>query len=51
MRAVSYGEDPARLVYPDQAGPDKGLENRRVALVIEHIGMTPDFPTVAGGTQ
>ena len=51
VRAVSYGEDPARLVYPDQAGPDKGLENRRVALVIEHIGMTPDFPTVAGGTQ
>ena len=51
VRAVSYGEDPARLVYPDRAGPDKGIENRRVALVVEHLGMTTDFPTISDGTQ
>jgi peptidoglycan-associated lipoprotein len=49
VRAVSYGEDPTRLVYPDQAGQDKGIENRRVALVIEHLGYTPDAPTVLSG--
>ena len=38
VRTVSYGEDTARLVAPDQAGRDKGWENRRVALVIEHVG-------------
>ncbi len=51
VRAVSYGEDPARLVYPDLAGHDKGIENRRVALVVEHLGMTTDPPTLSGGTQ
>ena len=51
VRAVSYGEDPARLVYPDRAGKDEGIENRRVALVIEHLGMTMAPPTVVGGTQ
>ena len=43
VRAVSYGEDPKRLVSPDQAGHDEGIENRRVALVIEHLGMTMAF--------
>ncbi len=43
VRAVSYGEAPERLVFPDQAGPDAGIENRRVALVVEHLGMTVDF--------
>jgi peptidoglycan-associated lipoprotein len=43
VRAVSFGEDPKRLVFPDLAGHDKGIENRRVALVIEHLGMTIGF--------
>ncbi len=43
VRTVSYGEDPKRLVFPDQAGRDTGLENRRVALVIEHVGMPTVF--------
>ncbi len=51
VRAVSFGEDPARLVYPDRAGRDKGIENRRVALVVEHLDMTTDSPTVLDGTQ
>ena len=51
VRAVSYGEAPERLVFPDRAGQDEGIENRRVALVIEHIGMTTDFPTVSDGSQ
>ena len=40
---MSYGEDPKRLVFPDRAGHDEGIENRRVALVIEHLGMTMEF--------
>ena len=51
VRAVSYGEDPERLVYPDRAGHDEGIENRRVALVIEHLDMTTDSPTILDGTQ
>lgn len=51
VRAVSYGEDPERLVFPDQAGQDKGIENRRVAFVVEHLGMTMDSPRLLGGTQ
>ncbi len=38
VRAVSYGEDPKRLVSPDAWGDNEGMENRRVALVIEHHG-------------
>ena len=41
VRAVSYGEDPERLVYPDRAGHDEGIENRRVAFVVEHLGTGP----------
>ena len=51
VRAVSYGEDPERLVYPDRAGHDEGIENRRVALVVEHLDMTTDSPTIFDGTQ
>ncbi len=51
VRAVSYGEDPQRMVYPDRAGHDEGIENRRVALVIEHLDMTTDSPTILDGTQ
>ena len=49
VRAVSYGEDTARLVSPGQGGPEAGLENRRVVLVIEHLGYGTDAALVAGG--
>ena len=51
VRAVSYGEAPERLVFPDQAGHDKGIENRRVALVVEHLGSTMDSPTLFSRTR
>ena len=55
VRAVSYGEAPERLVFPDRAGRDQGIENRRVALVVEHLGATPGTPTASrtasGGIQ
>ena len=36
LRAVSYGESRERLVVPNAKGPgEAGLENRRVALVID----------------
>ena len=38
VRAVSYGEDVSRLVAPGQGGPQAGWENRRVVIVIEHVG-------------
>lgn len=37
IRAVSYGEDPQRLVDPNGWG-DGGTKNRRVALVIDYVG-------------
>ena len=49
VRAVSYGEAPERLVFPDRAGHDEGIENRRVALVVEHLGWMPR--TVSSGTR
>jgi len=49
VRAVSYGEDTARLVSPGQGGPEAGLENRRVVLVIEHLGYGTDAALVAAG--
>ncbi len=49
VRAVSYGEDSARLVAPGQSGQQAGWENRRVVLVIEHVGYESDAPMVAGG--
>jgi len=49
VRAVSYGEDASRLVAPGQGGPRAGWENRRVVLVIEHLGYVTDTPVVAGG--
>lgn len=51
VRAVSYGESPERLVFPDRAGHDEGIENRRVALVVEHLGTTMGSSTVSGGTE
>lgn len=43
IQAVSYGEDPNRLVNPEAAGPDSGMENRRVTLVVDYV------PGNAGG--
>lgn len=37
IRAVSYGEDPQRLVEPNAWG-EAGTKNRRVALVIDYVG-------------
>ncbi len=48
VRAVSYGEDTARLVSPGQGGPEAGVENRRVVLVIEHLDYRTDAALVAG---
>lgn len=42
VRAVSYGEDSARLVQPSETGPGQdGWQNRRVVLVIDHDGTSP----------
>ena len=49
VRAVSYGEDAGRLVAPGQAGPMAGWENRRVVLVIEHVGYESDTPMAVRG--
>lgn len=53
VRAVSYGEDASRLVAPGQSGPQEGWENRRVVLVIEHVGYGRDTqaPVVLGGAR
>ena len=51
VRAVSYGEDVARLVAPGQAGHTEGWENRRVALVVEHLGVLSDPSATAGGVN
>ena len=36
IKSVSYGKSRNRQVVPGAHGPEKGLENRRVALVIDH---------------
>ena len=51
VRTVSYGEDMARLVAPGQAGREKGWENRRVALVIEHVGAVSDEVAMTEGSR
>jgi peptidoglycan-associated lipoprotein len=39
VRAVSYGEAANRMVAPSNHGPgEAGMANRRVALVVEHVG-------------
>jgi hypothetical protein len=41
VRAVSYGEASNRQITPGAQGPgEEGLENRRVALVIDYTGAT-----------
>jgi outer membrane protein OmpA-like peptidoglycan-associated protein len=43
IRAVSYGEVRNRQVVPGAKGPgDEGIENRRVALVIDHSAVATD---------
>ena len=51
VRAVSYGEDAARLVAPGQSGQQVGWENRRVVLVIEHVGYESRTPIAVEGAQ
>ena len=43
LKAVSYGESRNRQVVPGAKGPgDAGVENRRVALVIDHAAIATD---------
>jgi peptidoglycan-associated lipoprotein len=43
LKAVSYGEVRNRQVVPGAKGPgDAGIENRRVALVIDHAAVATD---------
>ena len=43
LKAVSYGEARNRQVVPGAKGPgDEGIENRRVALVIDHASVATD---------
>lgn len=43
LKAVSYGEVRNRQVVPGAKGPgDAGIENRRVALVIDHAAIATD---------
>lgn len=51
VRAVSYGEDEGRLVAPSKAGRQAGWENRRVALVVDHLGTVSDSTPVTEGTR
>lgn len=37
IKAVSYGESPDRLVNPNAAGPEDGMANRRVTLVVDYV--------------
>ena len=42
LRAVSYGESRNRQIVPGAQGPgDAGVENRRVALVIDYVSTVP----------
>lgn len=43
IKAISYGEVRDRQVVPGAKGPgDEGVENRRVALVIDHAAVATD---------
>ena len=47
IRAVSYGEVRNRQVVPGAKGPgEAGIENRRVALVIDHAAIATDQVTL-----
>jgi peptidoglycan-associated lipoprotein len=48
LKAVSYGEARNRQVTPGAKGPgEEGLENRRVALVIDHAAIATDEVALA----
>ena len=48
LKAVSYGEARNRQVVPGAKGPgDQGIENRRVALVIDHAAVATDQVSLA----
>ena len=48
LKAVSYGEARNRQVAPGAKGPgDLGIENRRVALVIDHAAVAMDQVSLA----
>lgn len=48
LRAVSYGEEQARQIVPDAAGPGSdGWQNRRVSMVIDFNPEESTMPTVA----
>jgi peptidoglycan-associated lipoprotein len=54
VRAVSYGEETARLILPGAAGPgDAGRENRRAVIVIDdpQAGSTPRAVTESDATD
>jgi peptidoglycan-associated lipoprotein len=47
LKSVSYGEARNRQVVPGAKGPgDAGVENRRVALVIDHAAVATDQVSV-----
>jgi peptidoglycan-associated lipoprotein len=49
LKSVSYGEARNRQVVPGAKGPgDEGLENRRVALVVDHAAIADDQVTALG---
>ena len=48
LKAVSYGEVKNRQVVPGAKGPgEEGIENRRVALVIDHAAIATDAAAYA----
>lgn len=50
LRAVSYGEDPGRLLVPASGPGERALKNRRVVLVIEGQG-DPELETATDATH
>ncbi len=49
LKSVSYGEARNRQVIPGAKGPgDAGVENRRVALVVDHAAIADDQITALG---
>lgn len=52
IKAVSYGENTERLVQPDAQGPEDGISNRRVVLVVDYVpreGAGSDSGSMDGG--
>lgn len=51
LRTVSYGEARERQIVPGAGGPEQGLENRRVALVVDFTGGAGQEQPVASAAQ